>query len=191
MKSGNSGVPAPSHHRSCTWAEITKSLRPQRNHQIIMNQGPLNDVQKILLIIMACVLPPLAVGLLNSRCDMRRELVVSIILMFFGFFPSTVFTIYCIFVQYPRNLADHNGYRRLDEEAAESGTGGTGETNQNGQNSQHHQHHQTTPNHQNLQTNETDPLDSPVPSSLEAPPHYDDVVQPRDDKSTGDHKVQQ
>lgn len=141
------------------------------NHQV-----PLNDVQKILLIIMACVLPPLAVGLLNSRCDMRRELVVSIILMFFGFFPSTVFTIYCIFVQYPRNLADHNGYRPIDEESADHPEPITSETNETSR----------TP------LNTPQLVDSPIPSSLEAPPHYDDImVQPRDNKSSGDHKVQQ
>lgn len=98
---------------------MIKDSDPARHFIIMTLQNqPLNDAQKFILIISAFVLPPLAIGLLNSRCNMKRELVVSIILICFGFFPSTVFTIYCILYQFPRNLAESGGYVSLDEEAA-------------------------------------------------------------------------
>lgn len=127
----------------------------------------------LLLLIMAIVLPPLPVFLINKTV-FTKEFLVSVLLTILGHIPGLLFSFYYILIEHPKQTV------RLDEEAAlDHG----------------HDHDNFTPRNQQSgytdvepQSPTQDPIESPIVGSSDAPPTYNEVnSKPVDVK---DNKVQ-
>lgn len=151
--------------------------------------------EKILLTIMAFILPPLPV-FLQQKTIFTKEFLVCLILTFMGHLPGTLFALYYIyFVQDFRE-----NYTRIDEESETNGVAGG---RISGSDSPHVENSAPVQRYTDEETETPQPESSvevlPVEGSSDAPPPTYDESVPKDQqlkqseidsKSSGDNKVQ-
>lgn len=78
------------------------------------SQDPLNAFQKIILVILSFVFPPVVLVLLEQKI-LCREVALAVILMLLGHLPGTIFALFYLFFEYPRRQEIRSLYQRLDE----------------------------------------------------------------------------
>lgn len=122
---------------------------------------PLNTTQKIILVVLAFVLPPLPVLLLTApNYTFTLEFFVLVVLTLLGHVPGVLYTVWFLLFE----LKHPEGYIRIDEEAPQPRPLGI--------------------------TRASEQAGEQAHASQAEPPKYDDVVPFGDVKAPGDHKVQ-
>lgn len=76
---------------------------------------PPTDFQKLVLLVMGVILPPLPVFLLQGNTIFTMEFLVSVLLTVLGHLPGVLFAVYYICVKYPQSTREE-GYIRIDDE---------------------------------------------------------------------------
>ena len=151
--------------------------------------------QKILLVLLAFILPPLPIVVLSNNSIFTQECLISVILTLLGHIPGVLFSLYYILIEYPKRLArlyGREGYIRIEDEDEIRPS----QFVHDGQLSQDPEESQAIdgpllvilPNYRdgdnNYESNQLEP----------SPPNYEDIVgasdNQRDSKLAGDNKVQ-
>lgn len=161
------------------------------------NEDPVPSfAQRILLILLAFILPPLPIIMLSNNNVFTKECLISIILTLLGHVPGVLFSLYYILIEYPKRLSrlyGRGGYIRIeergdenDERAPSLGNGGQPLQQTNGSQEILESLLEPLANSKNGSSN--DEVDQ------SQPPNYEDVVGSsdghRDSKLSGDNKVQ-
>lgn len=146
-----------------------------------------------LLFAMAIILPPLPIFLID-RNIFSRNFIISCLLTLCGGIAGLIFSCYIIYL-YLKHESILDGYTRLDDDEEQQLHAHAGRQIEQ----EEHQQEQEQPTHSHRihhdeEHTQPDPNQILTASDL---PSYDDIVgrsngseQPRDVKTTGDHKVQ-
>lgn len=158
-----------------------------------------NFVQKVILIILAFILPPLPVFLITKNIFQTPEFFISVILTILGHIPGVLFALYYILVEYPKTIAradDREGYIRINNEDEIRATN-------NANDEIHSQEHRGDEQEtgkvilgNNASIGQEDSTSSQSDQRQQPPPNYEDIVgssngNTRDTKQLGDNKVQE
>lgn len=141
-------------------------------------------LQKFILVLLALILPPLPILLVNNFKFSQRQFLFSVVLTIFGHFPGLLYSLYYLFFELPEGAFESNqeGYIRIqDEESAVPGRPVQAQS----------------PPRQGGQKLGVAPHERPVngrvnegSSSSENPPSYTDIVDNNAPRDTKDNKVQ-
>lgn len=77
-------------------------------------QDPLNTFQKLILVILSFVFPPVVIVLLEQKI-WCREVALAVVLQLLGHIPGTIFALFYLFLEYPRRQEIRSLYQRLDD----------------------------------------------------------------------------
>ncbi|ODV80442.1 uncharacterized protein CANTADRAFT_29841, partial [Suhomyces tanzawaensis NRRL Y-17324] len=150
-----------------------------------------NDAQRVLLVIMAFVFPPLPVFILKEYHVFNKETLIVVLLTLLGHIPGIIFALWYSLVEFPKANGQRDGYVRIDEESGPTGPISVSADDDD-----------TVGSETGKQVAATRYTDNPGSSSAQgdgddvAPPDYEDIAGSSnlaplaDSKRGGDHKVQ-
>lgn len=91
-----------------------------RNRSTTAQTEPPSDFQKLILVVMGIILPPLPVFLLLGNTIFTMEFLVSVLLTLLGHLPGVLFAVYFILVKFPQT-SRNEGYIRINDDENQLG----------------------------------------------------------------------
>ena len=147
-----------------------------RNRSTTAHTEPPSDFQKLVLVVMGLLLPPLPVFLLLGNTIFTMEFLVSVLLTLLGHLPGVLFAVYFVLVKFPRT-SRNEGYIRIDDDenqlGVDSETGHDSRIDVENQGPTQPRQHFGIDDAEHGKIGHPDAKDS---GDVQAPPDYEDII---------------
>ncbi|CUM68225.1 uncharacterized protein PRCAT00005946001 [Priceomyces carsonii] len=126
----------------------------------------LTGFQKVILTLLAFIFPPLPVFMLNNYVVFSKEMLLSVLLTILGHLPGVLYSIFYIFVEFPKQNRSTEGYIQItDDEETNIRAAPRSTTGEN-----------SSPSESRLGTSNVESAPLVQNSSEDEPPNYEEIA---------------